>query len=284
MLTEEVKNRLIKEIYYDQKLATIEDLQYVQDLIENDPEISDRDRSIVKLRIEEGLTYNEIARQLDIKKSHIVPNHFKSIMRYLRRQLRQHNRPDDGTEQLSEMISSRTARLKLSMNEIYTVGQFIERLKDDNFSAEVPVAASIVELLEAKGHNDLRSIVKDQQILKELDEIDRRNYKHIRELELIFNRHRDVLSSEITKSSYTHSSRSEFGTIELQLSNNRYAKIKVAINFIVESYRFCIEMTKSEESEGFEYLQTVERSFEANFNELKKAVNATVNYCLEMTN
>ena len=284
MITEEAKKRLIKEIFINEDLATDEDLEYVQDLIESSSDIDDLSRKIVKLRIFNGMTYKEITRMLDLKKDHVAPNRFKSTMRYLRKQLRIHNRPNDGTEQLSEILSSRIARLQLTKNKIYTVGQFIERLEKDDFSSEVPVASTIVYLLESKGHNNLRSIVKDQQILKELAEMDRRNYKHIRELEQIFNRHKDVLSSEITKSSYTHSSRSEFGTIELKLSNNRYAKIKVAIDFIFRSYRFCIELTRSEESEGFEYLQTVERSFEANFDELKKAVNATVNYCLEMTN
>ena len=284
MLTEEAKKRLIKEIYINEDLATDEDLEYVQDLIESSSDIDDLSRKIVKLRIFNGMKYKDIARLLDLKKDHIVPNRFKSTMRYLRKQLRRHNRPDDGTEQLSEILSSRIARLQLTKNEIYTVGQFIERLEKDDFSSEVPVASTIVYLLESKGHNNLRSIVKDQQILKELAEMDRRNYRHIRELEQIFNRNKDVLSSEITKSSYTHSSLSEFGTIKIVLSNYQHAKIKVAIDFNFNFYRFCIELNHFDRSDGFDYLQTVERTFEAKFDELEKAVNASINYCLEMTN
>lgn len=284
MLTEEAKQRLIKELSYYSDHVTEEDVEYAKDLILNSFSIDDRDRRIVKLRIIDGMTYKEITRMLDLKKDHVVPNRFKSTMRYLRKQLRIHNRPNDGTEQLSEILSSRIARLQLAKNEIYTVGQFIERLEKDDFSSEVPVASTIVYLLESKGHNNLRSIVKDQQILKELAEMDRRNYRHIRELEQIFNRNKDVLSSEITKSSYTHSSLSEFGTIKLVLSNYQHAKIKVAIDFNFNFYRFCIELNHFDRSDGFDYLQTVERTFEAKFDELEKAVNASINYCLEMTN
>lgn len=107
MLNEEVKERLIKEIYTDKDLATSEDLNYVLDLIENDSEISDIDRKIVKLRILRGMKYREISRILDLQKEHTVPNRFKSTMRYLRKQLRVHNRPNDGTEQLSEILRNK---------------------------------------------------------------------------------------------------------------------------------------------------------------------------------
>lgn len=45
----EIEKRIINEIYTDENLATAEDLKYVLDLIENDSNISDLDRRIVKL-------------------------------------------------------------------------------------------------------------------------------------------------------------------------------------------------------------------------------------------
>ncbi len=284
MLTEEAKKRLIKELCTYGNSVTDEDVRYAEDLILNSSSIDDRDRKIVKLRIFKGLKYREISKILGLEKAHVVPNRFKSTMRYLRKQLRIHNRPDDGTEQLSKILSNRTDLMQLSMNEIYTVGQFAKILEDEELPIKSSIVSSIIYTLELKGHKDLRSIVKNRQVLEDLEDLDRRNYRHIRELELMYNAHKDVLSSEISKASYTHSSRSEFGTIKITLSNQRRAKIKVAIDFNFESYRFCIELNRFGKSDSFDYLQTIERTFEAKFDELEKAVNASINCCLEMTN
>lgn len=284
MLTEEAKERLIKELCTYGNSVTDEDVRYVEDLILNSSIIDDRDRKIVKLRIFKGLKYREISKILGLEKAHVAPNRFKSTMRCLRKQLRIHNRPNDGTEQLSKILSNRTDLMQLSMNEIYTVGQFAKILEDEELPIKSSIVSSIIYTLELKGHKDLRSIVKNRQVLEDLEDLDRRNYRHIRELELMYNAHKDVLSSEISKASYTHSSRSEFGTIKITLSNQRRAKIKVAIDFNFESYRFCIELNRFGKSDGFDYLQTIERMFEAKFDELEKAVNASINCCLEMTN
>lgn len=284
MLNEEAKERLTKELCAYGNSVTDEDVRYVQDLIENDSMISDRDRKIIKLRILRGLKYREISKILGLTKAHVAPNRFKSTMRYLRKRLRIHNRPNDGTEQLSKILSNRTDLMHLSRNDIYTVGQFAKILEDEELPIKSSIVSSIIYTLELNGHKDLRSIVKNRQVLEDLEDLDRRNYRHIRELELMCNAHKDVLSSEISKASYTHSSRSEFGTIKITLSNQQRVKIKVAIDFNFESYRFCIEMYRFGKSDEFDYLQTIERTFEAKFDELEKAVDAAIKCGLEMTN
>lgn len=66
----EIQERLIKEIYARKELATVEDLNYVLDLIDTDSNILEVDRKIVKLRIIRGLKYREISRILDLEKEH----------------------------------------------------------------------------------------------------------------------------------------------------------------------------------------------------------------------
>lgn len=284
MLNEEAKERLTKELCTYGNSTIDEDLQYAEDLIENSSDIDDLSRKIVKLRIYKGLKYREISKILGLEKAHVVPNRFKSTMRYLRKQLRIHNRPNDGTEQLSKILSNRTDLMHLSRNDIYTVGQFAKILEDEELPIKSSIVSSIIYTLELIGHKDLRSIVKNRQVLEDLEDLDRRNYRHIQGLELMYNAHKDVLSSEISKASYTHSSRSEFGTIKITLSNQQRVKIKVAIDFNFELYRFCIEMYRFGKSDEFDYLQTIERTFEAKFDELEKAVDAAIKCSLEMTN
>lgn len=268
----EIEKRIINEIYADKNLATIKDLDYVQDLIENDSNISDLDRKIVKLRVIRGLKYREISRILDLEKEHIVPNRFKSTMRYLRKQLRLHNRPDDGTEQLSKILSSRNALMKLSRNEIYTVGQFIEILKNRDLSIDVPTVSSIVYTLELNGHKDLRSIIKNRQVLEDLEDIDRRNYLHIDQLEAMLKNCSRVKSVKRITNSYTVSSKTEFGSFDVFLSNGSKVRLRATIKPSESYYELSVDIESSKKYEKFDYSDKMTHSVSTKSENLEEAL------------
>ena len=273
MLFTDIQQRIINEIYADKNLATIEDLDYVQDLIENDSNISDLDRKIVKLRVIRGLKYREISRILDLEKEHVVPNRFKSTMRYLRKQLRLHNRPDDGTEQLSKILSSRITLMKLSRNEIYTVGQFINLLKDKYLPIDAPTVSSIVYTLELNGHKDLRSIIKNRQVLEDLEDLDRRNYLHIDQFESMLKNCSRVKSVKRITNSYTVSSKTEFGSFDVELNDSQILRLKVSIKSTEDQYSLNAEIEETEAFEEFEYQKTVSREVSTNSENLDSALN-----------
>ena len=90
MLTEEVKERLIKAIFVlreDGEEISDEDLQLAQELIETYPELSDLDRKILKLRIYRGLKFREIAELLDLKYLQYATSRFQSATRKIRRRM-----------------------------------------------------------------------------------------------------------------------------------------------------------------------------------------------------
>lgn len=273
MLFTDIQQRIINEIYADKNLATIEDLDYVQDLIENDSNISDLDRKIVKLRVIRGLKYREISRILDLEKEHVVPNRFKSTMRYLRKQLRLHNRPDDGTEQLSKILSSRITLMKLSRNEIYTVGQFINLLKDKYLPIDAPTVSSIVYTLELNGHKDLRSIIKNRQVLEDLEDLDRRNYLHIDQFESMLKNCSRVKSVKRITNSYTVSSKTEFGSFDVELNDSQILRLKVSIKSTEDQYSLNAEIEETEAFEEFEYQKTVSREVSTDSKNLDSALN-----------
>lgn len=269
----EIEKRLIKEIYTDENLATSEDLKYVLDLIENDSNISDLDRRIAKLRIIKGLKYREISRILDLEKEHIVPNRFKSTMRYLRKQLRIHNRPNDGTEQLSEILNNRNDVLKLSRHGIYTIGQFIEILKEEEFLINTAVVSSIVYTLELNGRKDLRSIIKNRQVLEDLEDLDRRNYVHVDQLESMLKNCSRVKSVERITNSYISSSKTEFCSFDVELNDSQTLRLKVSIKSIEDEYALNAEIEETESFEGFEYQKTVSREVSTSSENLSSALN-----------
>lgn len=269
----DIQQHLINEIYADKALATAEDLNYVQDLIENDSNISDLDRRIVKLRIIKGLKYREISRILDLEKEHTAQNRFKSTMRYLRKRLRIHNRPDDGTERLSKILSNRNDILKLSRHGIYTVGQFMKILKEEDLLIKAPIVSSIVYTLELSGHKDLRSIIKNRQVLEDLEDIDRRNYVHVDQLEAMLKNCSRVKSVERITNSYTTSSKTEFGSFDVELNDSQVLRLKVSIKSIEEEYSLNAEIEETESFEGFEYQKTVSREVSTDSENLSSALN-----------
>ena len=268
----EIEKRLIREIYTDENLATTEDLNYVLDLIENDSNISDFDRRIVKLRIIKGLKYREISRILDLEKEHTVPNRFKSTMRYLRKQLRIHNRPNDGTEQLSEILSNRNDVLKLSRHGIYTVGQFVNLLKEEEFLINTAVVSSIVYTLELSGHKDLRSIIKNQQVLENLEDLDRRNYVHVDQLEDLISSQKLVNLVERVTNSYTISCKTEFGSFDVLLSNGSKVRLRATIKPLESYYELSVDIESSKKYKRFEYSDKMTHSVSTNSENLEEAL------------
>lgn len=272
MLNEEVKERLIKEIYTDKDLATSEDLNYVLDLIENDSEISDIDRKIVKLRILRGMKYREISRILDLQKEHTVPNRFKSTMRYLRKQLRVHNRPNDGTEQLSEILRNKNDILKLSRHGIYTIGQFIEILKEEDLLITTAIVSSIVYNLELNGHKDLRSIIKNRQVLEDLEDLDRRNYVHVDQLQDLIASQKLVNLVERATNSYTISSKTEFGSFDVFLSNGSKVRLRATIKPLEGYYELSTDVESSKKYERFDYSEKMTHSVSTKSENLEEAL------------
>lgn len=268
----DIQQHLINEIYADKDLATVEDLNYVLDLIENDSNISDLDRRIVELRIIKGLKYREISRILDLEKEHTVPNRFKSTMRYLRKQLRIHNRPNDGTEQLSEILNNRNDVLKLSRHGIYTVGQFVNLLKEEEFLINTAIVSSIVYTLELDGHKDLRSIIKNRQVLEDLEDLDRRNYVHVDQLEDLISSQKLVNLVERVTNSYTISSKTEFGSFDVLLSNGSKVRLRATIKPLESYYELSVDIESSKKYERFEYSDKMTHSVSTNSENLEEAL------------
>lgn len=271
----DIQQRLINEIYVDKDLATVEDLKYVLDLIENDSNISDLDRRIVKLRIIKGLKYREISRILDLEKEHTVPNRFKSTMRYLRKQLLVHNRPDDGAEQLSNLMKNRKGLNGLKMTQIYTIGQLTDhlkrygKLKDPRFSLDT--AASIIYYLDLDGH-DLRKLVTDKRLLEEFEELDRRNYIHVDQLQDLIASQKLVNLVERATNSYTILSKTEFGSFDVFLSNGSKVRLRATIKSLESYYELSVDIESSKKYERFDFSEKMTHSVSTKSENLEEAL------------
>lgn len=278
MLNEETKDRLIKAIFTlkkeDEEISD-EDLKLAEELIETHPDLTDLDRKIVKLRIYQSMTYREITDLLEIEKSHTAQNRFNQSMSKIRKSLRKFSRPDDGTEQLSDLMKNRKGLNGLKMSQIYTIGQLTDhlkkfgKLKDPRFSLDT--AASIIYYLDRDGY-DLRKLVTDKRLLEEFEELDCRNYVQVDQLQDLIKSQKSVNLVERVTNSYTGSSKTEFGSFDVFLSNGSKVRLRATIKPLESHYEISVDIESSKKYERFDYSEKMTHSVSTDSENLEEAL------------
>ena len=280
MLNEEAKDRLIKAVFIlkkeDEEISD-EDLKLAEELIETHPDLTDLDRKIVKLRIYRGLMYREITDLLELEKSHTAQNRFHASAGKISKIMYTTKRLNgDKSEKLSKLMKTRNSLIALRRANIYTVGQLTDRLKSHGHLQEVKLAtsqiASVIYYLDRDGY-DLRKLVTDKRLLDEFEELDRRNYVHVDQLESMLKNCSRVKSVERITNSYTSSSKTEFCSFDVELNDSQTLRLKVSIKSIEDEYALNAEIEETESFEGFEYQKTVSREVSTNSENLESALN-----------
>lgn len=280
MLNAEAKDRLIKAVFIlkkeDEEISN-EDLKLAEELIETHPDLTDLDRKIVKLRIYRGMMYREITDLLELEKSHTAQNRFHASTSKISKIMYTTKRLNgDKSEKLSKLMKTRNSLLALRRANIYTIGQLTERLKSQGHLQEVKLTASqiasVIYYLDRDGY-DLRKLVTDKRLLEEFEELDRRNYVHVSQLESMLKNCSRVKSVERITNSYTSSSKTEFGSFDVELNDSQVLRLKVSIKSTEDRYALNAEIEETESFEGFEYQKTVSREVSTDSENLSSALN-----------
>ena len=278
MLTKEVKERLIKSIFIlkkeDEEISE-EDLKLAEELIETHPGLTDLDRKIVKLKIYRNLKYREITELLELEKSHTAQSRYNYSIGKIRKSLSLARRPDDGTEQLSNLIKNRQDLRALNLAQIYTIGQMTDHLKEygklKDYKYTSIRAASIIYSLDQNGY-DLRKFVTDQNILEDFEELDRRNYLHVNQLQTLIENQDFIDRVERITSTYKILSKTEFGSFDVFQSNGSKIRLRSTINSLEDRYELSAEIESSKEFEDFSYSKKITHSVSTNSKNLKNAL------------
>lgn len=279
MLNEEAKDRLIKAVFIlkkeDEEIAD-EDLKLAEELIETHPDLTDLDRKIVKLRIYRGMMYREITDLLELEKSHTAQNRFHasagkiSKIMYTTKHLN-----GDKSEKLSKLMKTRNSLLALRRADIYTIGQLTDRLKNRGHLQEVKLAtsqiASVIYYLDRDGF-DLRRLVTDKQLLEEFEELDRRNYIHVDHLQDLISSQKLVSLVERATNSYTSSSKTEFGSYDVFLSNGSKVRLRATIKPLESHYELSIDIESNKKYDRFDYSEKMTHSVSTNSENLEESL------------
>lgn len=279
MLNEESKERLIKAIFTlkkENEEISDEDLAIAQDLIETHRGLTDLDRKIVKLRIYRGMMYREITDLLELEKSHTAQNRFHASTGKITKLMYTTKRLNgDKSEKLSKLMKTRNSLLALRRAGIETIGKLTERLKTQGNLQEVELStsriASVIYYLDRDGYN-LRNLVTDTRLLEEFEELDRRNYVHVDQLEDLISSQKLVDLVERVTNSYTISSKTEFGSFDVFLSNGSKVRLRATIKPLESYYELSVDLKSSKKYERFEYSDKMTHSVSTKSENLEEAL------------
>ena len=279
MLNEEAKDRLIKAIFIlkkeDEEISD-EDLKLAEELIETHPDLTDLDRKIVKLRIYRGMMYREITDLLELEKSHTAQNRFHASTGKISKIMYTTKRLNgDKSEKLSRLMKTRNSLLALRRAGIETIGKLTERLKNQGHLREVKLAkskiASVIYYLDRDGY-DLRKLVIDKDLLTEFEDLDRRNYVHVDQLQDLIACQKLVNLVERATNSYTISSKTEFGSFDVFLSNGSKVRLRATIKSLESYYELSVDIESSKKYERFDFSEKMTHSVSTKSENLEEAL------------
>lgn len=279
MLNEEAKDRLIKAIFIlkkDDEEISDEDLKLAEELIETHPDLTELDRKIVKLRIYRGMMYREITDLLELEKSHTAQNRFHASTSKISKIMYTTKRLNgDKSEKLSKLMKTRNSLLALRKAGIETIDELTARLKSQGHLREVKLAqgkiASVIYYLDRDGY-DLRKLVTDKQLLEEFEDLDRRNYVHVDQLQDLIASQKLVNLVERATNSYTISSKTEFGSFDAFLSNGSKVRLRATIKPLEGYYELNVDIESSKKYEKFDYSDKMTYSVSTKSENLEEAL------------
>ena len=279
MLNEESKDRLIKAIFIlkkDDEEISEEDLKLAEELIETHPDLTELDRKIVKLRIYRGMMYREITDLLELEKSHTAQNRFHASTSKIRKIMYTTKRLNgDKSEKLSKLMKTRNSLLALRKAGIETINELTERLKSQGHLREVKLSqikiASVIYYLDRDGY-DLRKLVTDKHLLEEFEDLDRRNYVHVDQLQDLIASQKLVNLVERATNSYTISSKTEFGSFDVFLSNGSKVRLRATIKPLEGYYELSVDIESSKKYEKFDYSDKMTYSVSTKSENLEEAL------------
>lgn len=259
--------KLIDEVVSSDENLDSDKLAFLEAcLTEEQKVLTDRERTVVNKRISD-LTFREIGEKLGMKHAANVRTVYDRAIRKLRKACHTYEKSSDGSELLSNLLngSYRSIVKILNRYDIYTIDQLTNLLKEHgsldpiyrecygNKSDQKCLTANEARMiyhLDKVGF-EIRQFITNDRLNYKLDELDCINYKHIFRFHKFVNADSFVLSTTLTHSRYSTTTKLETGTIKLVLIDSTEAKLRVQYDFKSKLYILKIEVETKEVDGSF---------------------------------
>lgn len=276
----ETEIKLYEEVHRSDEDISREEVDYLLAQSKNPDVLSEREMDILKLRLFEDMTYTNIVK---IRPDTNYPSNVRTIylraIHKVRRSCSKSMRVNDGSPRIKdEFRGDRRAAIRpLSNVEIYTLRQLADYIKQNGSLIEIDgidtsLQAHIIFYLENEGY-DVRRYVSDKDTLFVLEELDRRDYIHVRQVLEMLETSKHITKVDWIDKKYMIGSKCEYGVFNINLvGHDDYVKVRLTCDSTVDRYQLGFDINSVDISNGLVCESKTSHEIETTYDMLPEAI------------
>ena len=250
--------KIYEEVHRSDENITREEVDYLLAQSKNPEILSEREMDMIQLRLFEGRTYTEIVKlRPDVNYPSNARTIYLRAIHKVRRSCSQSMRVNDGSPRIKdEFRGDRRAAIRpLSNVEIYTLRQLADYIKQNGSLTDIEgidanLQAHIIFYLENEGY-DVRRYVSDEDTAFALEELDRRDYIHVRKVLEMLETAKHITKVDWIDKKYMIGSKCEYGVFNINLVNHDdYVKVRLTCDSTADRYELGFDINSVDISNG----------------------------------
>lgn len=272
--------KLYEEVHHSAEDISREEVDYLLAQSKNPDVLSEREMDILNLRLFDGMTYTNIVK---IRPDTNYPSNVRTIylraIHKVRRACSKSMRINDGSPRIKdEFRGGRRAAIRPLFNVgIYTLRQLADYVKQNGSLIEIDgintsLQAYIIFYLENEGY-DVRRYVSDEDTKLVLDELDRRDYIHVRQVLEMLETAKHITKVDWIDKKYMIRSKCEYGVFNINLvGHDDYVKVSLTCDSTVDRYQLGFDINSVDISNGLVCESKTSHEIETTYDMLPEAI------------
>ena len=272
--------KLYEEVHHSTEDISREEVDYLLAQSKNPDILSEREMDILQLRLFEEKKYTEIVK---LRPDTNYPSNVRTIylraIHKVRRSCSQSMRVNDGSPRIKdEFRGERRASIRpLSNVGIYTLRQLSDHIEQNGRLTDIEgidsnLQAHIVFYLENEGYG-VRRYVSDEDTKFVLEELDRRDYIHVRQVLEMLETSKHITKVDWIDKKYMIGSKCEYGVFNINLTNHDgYVKVRLTCDSTSDRYELGFDINSVDISNGLVCESETTHEIETTYDMLTDAI------------
>lgn len=272
--------KLYEEVYHSTEDISREEVDYLLTQSKNPDVLSELEMDILQLRLFEEKKYTEIVKlRPDTKYPSNVRTIYLRAIHKVRSSCSKSMRVNDGSPRIKdEFRGDRRAAIRpLSNVGIYTLRQLADYIEqNDNLKdiegIDANLQAHIIFYLENEGY-DVRRYLSDEETKFVLEELDRRDYIHVRQVLEMLETAKHITKVDWIDKKYMIGSKCEYGVFNVNLVNrDDYVKVRLTCDSTSDRYELGFDINSADISNGLVCESKTTHEIETTYDMLSEAI------------
>lgn len=272
--------KLYEEVYHSTEDIGREEVDYLLAQSKNPDVLSELEMDILQLRLFEEKKYTEIVKlRPDTKYPSNVRTIYLRAIHKVRRSCSKSMRVNDGSPRIKDEFRGdrRRAIRPLSNVGIYTLRQLADYIEQNDSLTDIEgidsnLQAHIIFYLENEGY-DTRRYVSDEDTKLALEELDRRDYIHVRQVLEMLETAKHITKVDWIDKKYMIGSKCEYGVFNINLVNHDdYVKVRLTYDSTADRYQLGFDINSVDISNGLVCESKTSHEIETTYDMLPEAI------------